>query len=354
MPTSVHFGDGAMGASVLAHEPRRILGGSAMKLPRRRFLRLAVGAAAMPAVTRVASAQAYPSRPVHIVVGFAAGGSVDIGARLIGQWLQERLGQPFVIDNRPGVGGNLATEAAVNAPADGHTLLLVAPANSINATLYDKLSFNFIRDIAPVASIMRAFYVMEVNPSLPVKSVPEFIAYARAHPGEINMASAGSGTPQHVAGELFKLMTDVEMVHVPYRGSAPALTDLMGGQVQVMFDNLISSLELIKAGKLRPLAVTTTARSEALPDIPTVGDFVPGFEASALFGLGAPRTTPAEVVGRLNIEINAGLADPRIKARLAELAGVVLTGSPADFGKLIADETEKWGKVVRFSGAKPD
>jgi tripartite-type tricarboxylate transporter receptor subunit TctC len=287
-------------------------------------------------------------------VGFAAGGPTDILARLMAQWLSQRLGQPFVIDNRPGVGGNLATEAAVNAPADGHTLLLVAPANSINATLYDKLSFNFIRDIAPVASIMRAFYVMEVNPSLPVKSVPEFIAYARAHPGEINMASAGSGTPQHVAGELFKLMTDVEMVHVPYRGSAPALTDLMGGQVQVMFDNLISSLELIKAGKLRPLAVTTTARSEALPDIPTVGDFVPGFEASALFGLGAPRTTPAEVVGRLNIEINAGLADPRIKARLAELAGVVLTGSPADFGKLIADETEKWGKVVRFSGAKPD
>jgi tripartite-type tricarboxylate transporter receptor subunit TctC len=321
---------------------------------RRRFLELAGAAAAAPAFSDVASALDYPTRAVHVLVGFAAGGPTDILARLMAQWLSQRLGQPFVIDNRPGVGGNLATEAAVNAPADGHTLLLVAPANSINATLYDKLSFNFIRDIAPVASIMRAFYVMEVNPSLPVKSVPEFIAYARAHPGEINMASAGSGTPQHVAGELFKLMTDVEMVHVPYRGSAPALTDLMGGQVQVMFDNLISSLELIKAGKLRPLAVTTTARSEALPDIPTVGDFVPGFEASALFGLGAPRTTPAEVVGRLNIEINAGLADPRIKARLAELAGVVLTGSPADFGKLIADETEKWGKVVRFSGAKPD
>jgi tripartite-type tricarboxylate transporter receptor subunit TctC len=321
---------------------------------RRRFLELAGAAAAAPAFSNVASALDYPTRPVHVLVGFAAGGPTDILARLMAQWLSQRLGQPFVIDNRPGVGGNLATEAAVNAPADGHTLLLVAPANSINATLYDKLSFNFIRDIAPVASIMRAFYVMEVNPSLPVKSVPEFVAYAKAHPGEINMASAGSGTPQHVAGELFKLMTGVEMVHVPYRGSAPALTDLMGGQVQVMFDNLISSLELIKAGKLRPLAVTTTARSEALPDIPTVGDFVPGFEASALFGLGAPRTTPAEVVERLNVEINAGLADPRIKARLAELAGVVLTGSPADFGKLIADETEKWGKVVRFSGAKPD
>jgi tripartite-type tricarboxylate transporter receptor subunit TctC len=325
-----------------------------MTLPRRRFLHLAAGAAALPATSRIASAEAYPTRPVRLVVGFAAGGPTDILGRLMGQWLSQRLGQPFIVENRPGAGGNLATEAVVNAQSDGHTLLLVAPANSINTTLYDNLSFNFMRDIVPVGSIMRAFYVMEVNPALPVQSVPQFIAYAKAHPGEINMASAGSGTPQHVAGELFKLMTGVQMVHVPYRGSAPALTDLMGGRVQVMFDNLISSLELIKAGRLRPLAVTTTARAEALPEIPTVGDFVPGFEASALFGLGAPRATPAEVVAKLNTEINAGLADPKITARLAELAGVVLAGSPADFGKLIADETEKWGKVVRFSGAKPD
>jgi tripartite-type tricarboxylate transporter receptor subunit TctC len=325
-----------------------------MKLPRRRFLQLAAAAGALPAASRLTSAQAYPTRPVHVLVGFAAGGPTDILARLMAQWLSQRLGQPFVVENRPGVGGNLATDAVVNAPADGHTLLLVAPANTINATLYDKLSFNFIRDIAPVGSFVRAFYVMEVTPALPVKSVPEFIAYAKAHPGAINMASAGSGTPQHVAGELFKLMTGVEMVHVPYRGSVPALTDLMGGQVQVMFDNMISSLELIRAGKLRALAVTTTARSAALPDLPTVGDFVPGFEASATFGLGAPRTTPAEIVEKLNREINAGLADPKMKARLAELAGVVLAGSPADFGKLIAAETDKWGKVVTFSGAKPD
>jgi tripartite-type tricarboxylate transporter receptor subunit TctC len=325
-----------------------------MMLPRRRFLQLAAGATALPAASRIASAQAYPTRPVRLIVGFAAGGPTDILGRLMAQWLSQRLGQPFVVENRPGAGGNLATEAVVNAQPDGHTLLLIAPANSINTTLYDNLSFNFMRDIAPIGSIMRAFYVMEVNPALPVQSVPEFIAYAKAHPGEINMASAGSGTPQHVAGELFKLMTGVEMVHVPYRGSVPALTDLMGGRVQVMFDNLISSLELIKAGRLRPLAVTTTARFAALPEVPTVGDFVPGFEASALFGFGAPRTTPAEVVARLNTEINAGLADPRIKARLADLAGVVLAGSPADFGRLIAEETEKWGKVVRFSGAKPD
>jgi tripartite-type tricarboxylate transporter receptor subunit TctC len=325
-----------------------------MMLPRRRFLQLAAGATALPVASRIASAQAYPTRPVRLIVGFAAGGPTDILGRLMAQWLSQRLGQPFVVENRPGAGGNLATEAVVNAQPDGHTLLLIAPANSINTTLYDNLSFNFMRDIAPIGSIMRAFYVMEVNPALPVQSVPEFIAYAKAHPGEINMASAGSGTPQHVAGELFKLMTGVEMVHVPYRGSVPALTDLMGGRVQVMFDNLISSLELIKAGRLRPLAVTTTARFAALPEVPTVGDFVPGFEASALFGFGAPRTTPAEVVARLNTEINAGLADPRIKARLADLAGVVLAGSPADFGRLIAEETEKWGKVVRFSGAKPD
>jgi tripartite-type tricarboxylate transporter receptor subunit TctC len=321
---------------------------------RRQFLHLATGAAVLPAVSRIATAQAYPTRPVRIMVGFAAGGPTDILARLIGQWLSERLGQPFIIENRPGAGGNIATEAVVNAAADGHTLLLVAPANTINATLYDHLEFNFIRDIAPVAGIMRSFYVMEVNPSVPVKSVPEFITYAKAHPGKINMASAGNGTPQHVAGELFKLMTGVEMVHVPYRGSAPALADLMGGQVQVMFDNMTSSLEFIKAGKLRPLAVTTTMRFVALPDIPTVGDFVPGFEASALFGLGAPGNTPLDIVERLNMEVNAGLADPKMKARLAELAAAVLAGSPADFGELIADETEKWGKVVKFSRAKPE
>jgi tripartite-type tricarboxylate transporter receptor subunit TctC len=288
------------------------------------------------------------------MVGFAAGGPTDVLARLIGQWLSERLGRPFVIENRPGAGGNIATETVVNAAADGHTLLLVAPANTINATLYDNLSFNFIRDIAPIASIMRSFYVMEVTTSLPVKTVPEFIGYAKAHPGTINMASAGSGTPQHVAGELFKLMTGVEMVHVPYRGASAALTDLMGGRVQVMFDNMISSLELIRAGKLRPLAVTTATRLEALPEVPTVGDFVPGFEASALFGLGAPRNTPVDVIERLNTEVNAGLADPKMMARLAELAGAPLSGSPADFGKRIADETEKWGKVVKVSGAKPE
>ena len=286
---------------------------------------------------------------MRIVVGFAAGGPTDILARLIGQWLSERLGQQYVIENRPGAGGNIATEAVVNAPADGYTLLLVAPANTINATLYDKLNFNFIRDIAPVASIMRSFYVMEVNPSVPVKTVPEFIAYAKANPGKINMASAGSGTPQHVAGELFKLMTGVEMVHVPYRGAAPALTDLIGGQVQVMFDNMTSSLEYIRAGKLRALAVTTATRSEALPDIPTVGDFVPGFEASAQFGLEA-KNTPVEVIEKLNHEINAGLTDPKMKAG----SPTGCAGSPADFRKLIAEETEKWGKVVKFSGARPD
>jgi len=325
-----------------------------MKLPRRQFMRLAAGIAALPAASRFAWAQTYPTRPVRIIVGFAPGGPNDILARLTGQWLSERLHQPFIIENRTGAGGNIGTEAVEKAPPDGYTLLLVSTANAINATLYDQLNFNFIRDIAAVASIMRSLYVMEVNLSVPVKSVPEFISYAKAHPGKVNMASAGSGTPQHVAGELFKLMTGVEMVHVPYRGAAPALADLMGGQVQVMFDNMASSLEFIKAGKLRPLAVTAATRFEALPDIPTVGDFVPGFEATGLFGVGAPRNTPVDVIERLNKEINAGLADPKMKARLAEFAGAVLPGSPAVFGKLIADETEKWAKVVRFSGAKPD
>jgi tripartite-type tricarboxylate transporter receptor subunit TctC len=328
--------------------------GIVVKLPRRTFLHLAAGAAALPARSSFAWAQAYPSRPVRLIVGFAAGGPTDILARLIGQWLSLRLGQPFRIENRPGAGGNIATEVVVNADADGYTLLLIAPANTINATLYDKLNYNFIRDVAPVAGILRTFYVMEVTPSVPTKSVPEFIAYAQANPGKINMASAGSGTPQHVAGELFSMMTGINMLHVPYRGSAPALIDLLGGRVQVMFDNMTSSLEYIKAGSLRPLAVTTVMRAAVLPDLPTVGDFVPGFEASATFGVGAPKATPAAIIARLNQEINAGLADPKIKARLADLGGAVLPGSPTDFGRLIADETEKWGKVVRFAGIKPD
>jgi len=331
-----------------------VAGMAAMKLPRRRFLLLATGAAALPAVSRIARAQTYPTRPVRLIVGFAAGGPTDILARLMGQWLSQRLGQPFIVENRAGAGSNIATEMVVNAAADGHTLLLIAPANTINATLYDRLNFNFIRDIAPVAGILRTFYVMEVNPSVPAKTVPEFITYAKANPGKISMASAGSGTPQHVAGELFKMITGIDMIHVPYRGAAPALTDLLGGQVQVMFDNLTSSLEYIRAGKLRPLAVTTVTRSEALPDVPTVGDFVPGFEASGAFGVGAPKGTPAGIIERLNQEINAGLVDPRIRARLTDLGGMVLAGSPADFGKLIAEETEKWAKVVKFSGARPE
>jgi tripartite-type tricarboxylate transporter receptor subunit TctC len=272
----------------------------------------------------------------------------------MGQWLSERLGQPFVIENRPGAGSNIAAEAVVRAPPDGYTLLLIFSANAINATLYDKLNFNFARDITPIASIVRVPHVLEVNPSVPTKTVPEFIAYAKANPGKLNMASGGNGTPAHVSGELFKMMTGVVMLHVPYRGAGPALTDLIGGQVQVEFDNLASSIEYIRAGKLRALAVTTAMRAEALPDIPTVGEFVPGYEASAFFGIGAPKNTPAEIVDRLNREINAGLADPKLKAKLGELGGSVLRGLPADFGKLIAADTEKWGKVIKFSGAKPD
>ena len=326
----------------------------AMKLPRRSFLYLVAGTAALPALSYVARAQAYPSRPVRIVVGFAPGGPTDVFARVAARWLSDHLSQQFVVENRPGAGSNIATEMVVNASPDGYTLLLTAPANTINATLYDKLSFNFIRDIEPVASIVRTTYVIVVNPAIPAKTVPEFISYAKANPGSINMASAGSGTPQHVAGELFKMMTGIEMVHVPYRGAAPALTDLIGGQVQVMFDNMTSSLEFIRAGKLRALAVTSSTRSALLPNIPTVSDFVPGFEASAQFGLGAPKNTPVEIVAKLNKEINASLADPKIKQRFADLAAEVLPGSPAEFGKLVAAETEKWAKVVRFSGAKPD
>jgi tripartite-type tricarboxylate transporter receptor subunit TctC len=332
---------------------RGIFEKNTMKIPRRKFLRLAAGAAALPAVSHFAWAQTYPTRPVRLVVGFPPGGGTDITARLIGQWLSERLGQQLVIENRPGAGSNIATEGVVRAAADGYTLLLVSAAHAINATLYDRLNYNFLRDIAPVAGVIRVPNLMEVNPSLPPRSVPEFIAYARANPGKVNYASGGNGTAQHLAGELFKIMTGVDMVHVPYRGDAPALTDLIGGQVQVMFGNMPSSIEHIRAGKLRPLAVTTAARSEALPDLPPVGDFIPGYEASTWQGLGAPGNTPAEIVDKLNKEINAALSDPTIKARLADLGGTVLSGSPADFGRLIADETEKWGKVIRAANIKP-
>ena len=325
-----------------------------MKLPRRNFLHLAAGAAALPAVSRFAWAQAYPSRPVRIVAATAPGGLPDILARLIGPWLSGRLGQQFVVENRPGGGSNIGTEAVVRAPADGYTLLLVSTTNAINATLYDKLNFNFIRDIAPVAGITRMPTVMVVNPSVPAKTIPEFIAYAKANPGKINLASPGVGTPGHVSGELFKMMAGVDLVHVPYRGGGPVMTDLLGGQVQVLFGSTSLTIEQIRAGKLRPLAVTTTTRWEGLPDIPTVDDFVSGYEASAWAGFGAPKNTPTEIVDKLNKEVNAALADPKMKARLADLGGAVLPGSPADFGKLIADETEKWGKVVKFTGMKAD
>jgi tripartite-type tricarboxylate transporter receptor subunit TctC len=324
-----------------------------MRLPRRQFLRLAAGTAVLPALPRLARAQTYPARPVRWLVGFAAGGPQDIVARLLGQSLSERLGQQFVIENRPGAGGNIATEAAVRAPADGYTILMIGPSATINVTLYENLSFAFLRDIAPVASIMRTSNVMEVHPSLPIKTVPEFIAYAKANPSKINMASAGSGSSQHMAGELFKMMAGVDMVHVPYRGAAPALTDLIAGQVQIMFDNMTSSVEHVRTGKLRGLAVTTAARSEALPDLPIVGDFVPGYEASGIYGIGMPKDTPPDIVGKLNREINAAIADPRIKARLTDLGGILVTGTPADFGKILAEEVEKWSKVVKFSGAKP-
>jgi tripartite-type tricarboxylate transporter receptor subunit TctC len=325
-----------------------------MKLPRRKFLHLAAGAVALQAVSRIARAQTYPTRPVRIVVGFPPGGPTDIAARLIGQSLSERLGQQFVIENRPGAGSNIGTEAVVRAPPDGYTLFLAYSANAINATLYDKLNFNFIRDIAPVAAINREPLVMLVNPSFPAKTVPEFIAYAKANPGKINFASGGNGTPPHVSGELFKMMTGVNLVHVPYRGGGPALTDLLGGQVQAMFVAISASIEYVRAGNLRPLAVTTASRSVALPDIPTVGDFIPGYEASTWCGIGAPKGTPAEIIDKLNKEINAGLVDPKVKARLANMGSTALPGSPADFGKLIAEETEKWAKVVKLSGAKPD
>jgi tripartite-type tricarboxylate transporter receptor subunit TctC len=326
-----------------------------MKLPhRRQFLHLAAGAAALPALSRIARAQAYPSRPVRLIVPIAPAGASDITARVIGQWLSERLGQQFIIENRPGGGGNIGTEAVVRAPADGYTLLMVGSYNATNAAFYDKLNFNFIRDIAPVAGIIRGPYVMVVNPSVPAKSIPEFIAYAKANPRKLNMASAGNGTASHVAGELFKMMAGVDMVHVPYRGGGPAVTDLIAGQVQVMFPTTVASIEYIRAGRLRALAVTAATRSDALPDIPTVGEFVPGYEASTWYGVGAPKATPAEIVEKLNKEINAGLADSKIKARLADLGGDVLALSPADFGRLIADETEKWGKVILAVNIKPE
>jgi tripartite-type tricarboxylate transporter receptor subunit TctC len=324
-----------------------------MTIDRRKFLHLAIGATALPAIPRIAAAQAYPSRPVHIVVPIAAGGAQDILARLVGQWLSERLGQPFVVENRPGGGGNIGAEAVVRAPADGYTLLLVSPANAINATLREKLSFNFIRDIAPIAGIVRGPFVVAVNQTVAAKTVPELIAYAKANPGKLSMASAGIGTGPHLAGELFKMMAGVEMVHVPYRGGGPALIGLLGGQAQVMFPTMVSSIEYVRSGRLRALAVTTATRSEALPEMPTIGEFVQGYEASFWFGIGAPRNTPAEIVDKLNREINAGLANRSLKARLADFGGDVLAFSPADFGKLIADETEKWAKVIKFAGIGP-
>jgi tripartite-type tricarboxylate transporter receptor subunit TctC len=324
-----------------------------MKLPRRRFLQLAAGAAALPAVSSVARAQAYPARPVRVIVGFTPGSAPDIVARLMGQWLSERLGQQFLVENRPGAGGNIGTEVVVRAPADGYTLLLVGAPNAINTTLYDKLSFNFLRDIAPVAGISRERIVMVVHPSFPAKTVPEFIAYAKANPGKVTMASPGNGSSPHVSGELFKMMAGIDMIHVPYRGGGQVMTDLIAGQVQVSFIGLSVAIEHIRSGKLRALAVTAATRSDVLPDIPTVGDFVPGYEASAFWGVGAPRNSPAEMIDKLNKEINAGLSDPELRRRLAEGGGTVLAGSPSDFGKFIGDETEKWGKVIKFAGIKP-
>jgi tripartite-type tricarboxylate transporter receptor subunit TctC len=325
-----------------------------MKLLRRKFLCLAAGAVALPTVLRSAGAQTYPTRPVRLIVGWPAGGTTDIGARLVAQWLSERLGQPFVVENRPGAGTHAATEAVVRARADGYTLLMATGSNAINATLYDKLTYNFINDIAPVAGVLRSPFVLEVHPAVPAKSVSELIAYAKANPGKLNMASFGTGSASHLSGELFKMVSGIEMLHVPYRGSAPMLIDLLSGQVQLAFDNLPASIGHIRAGKLRPLAVTTTIRSEALPDIPALGEILPGFEASAWIGVGAPKDTPGEIVGILNKEINAGLADTKIKARIAELSGMAFAGSPADFGKLIAEQTEKWGKVIRAANIKPE
>ena len=325
-----------------------------MNLPRRRFLHLAVSAAALPAMSRIARSQTYPTRPVHLIAGFAAGGGVDITARLIGQWLSERLGQNFVIENRPGAGGNLGTETVVNAPPDGYTLLLATVPNAVNATLYENLNFNFIRDTAPVAGIIRVPMVILVHPSVPAKTVPEFITYAKANSGKVNMASAGTGSAPHMAGELFNVMAGINMVHVPYRGQGPALIDLLGGQVQVLFATTPGTTEYISTGKLRALAVTTASRAEVLPDLPTVADFVSGYEASQWYGVGAPKRTPAEIVDKLSKEISAAFADPRMKARFADIGGEALAASPSEFGTFIAEETAKWAKVVKFAGMKPE
>ena len=325
-----------------------------MTLPhRRQFLRLAAGAAALPAVSRAARAEAYPARPVRYVVSSAAGGTQDTVARLVGQWLSQRLGQPFVIENRPGAGTNIATEMVARAEPDGYTLLSVAPANAINATLYDKLNFNFMRDVAPVAGIMREPYVMLVHPSVSANTVPEFIALARGSPGKLNMASAGRGTGTHVSGELFEMMAGIQLVHVPYRGGGPALADMLSGQMQVYFSNLAPAIAYIRGGNLRALAVSTATRWAALPDLPVIGDFVPGYESSAWLGLGAPGNTPVAIINKLNVAINDALADPEMRTRIADLGGSPLPGSSADFGKLIAEETAKWAKVVRFAGLKP-
>lgn len=323
-----------------------------MNLPRRQFLQLAAGATTLPALTHLTWAQSYPSRPVRLISGFPAGGPNDILARLIGQWLSERLGKPFLIENRPGAAGNIGTEVVVRAPPDGHTLLLASTPSAINATLYEKLSFNFMRDIAPVASIIRMPNVVVINPLFPAKTFPEFIAYAKANPGKINMGSGGNGSPSHVSGELFKMMAGIDMIHVPYRGAAPALTDLLGDRVHVFFGPTAASIGYIRDGKLRALAITTATRSEVMPDIPTVDDYVPGYEASVWVGVCAPRSTPAEIVAMLNKEINAALTDPKVRARITDLGGTVLSGSPADLGKLIADETEKWARVIKFANIK--
>jgi tripartite-type tricarboxylate transporter receptor subunit TctC len=325
-----------------------------MKFPRRAFMHLAVGAAALPAVPRIARAQAYPSRPVRIVVGFPAGGATDIQARLMGEWLTERLGQQFIIENKPGASGNIGTETVAKAPADGYTLLQVVTPHAINAALYSNLNFDFMRDIAPIICLARLAYVVVVNPSVPATTLPELIAYAKANPGKINYGSAGQGTPQNIACELFKMMTGVNLVHVPYRGGAPAVADLISGHLQVIFAPVSEAIQQIKAGKLRALAVTTATRLDVLPDAPTVGDFVAGYEASGFGGIGAPRNTPAEIIDRLNKQLNAGLADSKIKERIVELGGTVLGGSPAEFGKIIAEATEKWAKVIKFAGVKAE
>jgi tripartite-type tricarboxylate transporter receptor subunit TctC len=325
-----------------------------MKFPRRSLLRVAAAGMALPALARIAGAQSYPAHPVRIIVGFAAGSTSDILARLIGQWLSVGLGQQFIVENRPGAGGNVGAETVVNAPADGYTLLMVPPAVAANPTLYQHLSFDFLRDIAPVAGVVRVPNVAEVNPSVPVKTIPELIAYAKANSGKVSFASAGIGTASHLAGQLFNTMTGANLQHVPYRGDGPAMADLIGGQVQVGFATMTASIGHIRADRLRPLAVCTITRSEALPDIPTVAESVPGFEASSWFGIAAPKATPAGIIERLNRETNAGLADPTIKTRLADMGGMLLTGSPADFGKLIADETEKWGQVIRAANIKAE